>query len=191
MAGKKKILIIVAVLAIGSIGILSFFKFRNALGDFYLLYMYNRYPLKYDYEIVYNSGQYNLDPSLVSAVIYEESRFDPHAVSDRDAIGLMQILPDTASYISSKIQDSSLDSKLSGMLQFPETNIRYGCFYLSYLFDKYENWDYVLAAYNAGEGNVDNWVKEGDFEVKFEETKNFVERVNKSQDIYKKLYFGG
>jgi soluble lytic murein transglycosylase-like protein len=57
------------------------------------------------------------------------------------------------------------------------------------LFKKYQDWDKVLAAYNAGEGNVDQWMAENDYKVKFEETKNFVERVKKSQVIYHNLYF--
>jgi soluble lytic murein transglycosylase len=149
-------------------------------------YLHFKYPLRYQEQIVKYSDEFGIEPSLVSAVIYEESRFNPYSSSQQGAIGLMQLIPDTAEYISKKLKDKSFNPyKIADIDQ----NIRYGTYYLKYLSDRYQDLDKTLAAYNAGEGNVDRWIKEGDYQVKFEETRNFVERVKKSRSIYENLYF--
>jgi soluble lytic murein transglycosylase len=150
------------------------------------IYIKYKYPLRYSEQITQYSEDFSLEPSLVSAVIYEESRFRVGSASGKGAVGLMQLLPDTADYIAGKIEGQRFDSRGLGD---PEKNIKYGCFYLAYLNKKYSDLDKVLAAYNAGEGNVDQWIAEGDYEVKFEETSNFVERVKKTREVYKRLYF--
>lgn len=160
--------------------------FSSVTKRVYTYYMHLKYPLAYEGQIDKYSQEFGLDPSLVSAVIYEESRFNPYSGSSRGAIGLMQLLPDTAEYISVKLKDKAFNPyKISDVDQ----NIRYGSYYLKYLNDKYRDTDKVLAAYNAGEGNVDRWISEGDYQVKFAETRNFVERVEKSKLIYQNLYF--
>jgi soluble lytic murein transglycosylase len=152
----------------------------------YTFYFESKYPLNYRETIEKYSNQFQIESSFTSAVIYEESRFRPNSSSEKGAIGLMQLLPETANYIAKKTDDTSF--KIEDLIQ-AEKNIQYGCYYLNYLFVKYQDWDKVLAAYNAGEGNVDQWLNEGDYQIKFNETRNFVERVKNSQEIYKKLYF--
>jgi soluble lytic murein transglycosylase len=149
-------------------------------------YLHLRYPLKYQEQINKYSQEFGVEDSLVASVIYEESRFNPNSSSGKGAVGLMQLVPETAQYISKKLKDKNYDSE---KIADVDQNIRYGSYYLKYLDDKYKDLDRVLAAYNAGEGNVDRWISEGDYQIKFEETKNFVDRVKKSKSIYEKLYF--
>ncbi len=182
---RKQILYLAVLLVVCAIGILSLINLRYAVSNLYTYYLQKHYPLKYSEQIISYSGQFNLDPSLVSAVIYEESRFNPDAVSEKGARGLMQIMPETEWFIYSKIDPPTRSSMMADI----NDQIRYGSYYLSYLFDKYDNWEYALAAYNAGGGNVDEWLKEGDFDIKFAETKSFVKKVKDSEKMYKRLYF--
>ncbi len=179
---RKVFFIILSFLIVLGIGAISSFAFF----DIYDFYLRNRYPLAYEDYINKYSAEFSLDPALIGSVIYEESRFRSGSISEKGAMGLMQILPETAVYIAEKTHDLYFDTK---NLNNEETNIKYGCYYLSYLFHKYDDLDKVLAAYNAGEGNVDKWIEEGKFEIKFTETSNFVERVIRSKAIYEKLYF--
>ena len=182
---KKQIIYLAALLVICAIGVLSLINLRVAVGNIYTYYLQKHYPLKYSEHVVGYSNQFDLNPSLVSAVIYEESRFDPEAISDKGARGLMQIMPETERFISQRVDPPTRSAMMAGT----EDQVRYGCYYLSYLFNKYNNWDYALAAYNAGEGNVDERRKEEDFNIKFAETKSFVDKVKNSQGMYEKLYF--
>lgn len=83
------------------------------------------------------------------------------------------------------------------MLYDPATNIKYGTYYLSYLYLRYNSWDEVFAAYNAGHGNVDEWLEDEQYtnkdgklsHIPFEETKNYVKKVNNAIDVYKRLYY--
>jgi len=183
---KKTILSIIALVFMLALGVFSFYGSISGVKGLYKVYLQYKYPLKFNEEVLKHSTEFGLEPELVSAVIYEESRFRPDSSSEKGAKGLMQLLPDTAEYIAKNIGDSDYnDNEISDT----DTNIRYGCYYLSYLYKKYGDWSKALAAYNAGEGNVDLWLKEGDYQVKFEETKNFVDRVNLSKSMYKKIYF--
>lgn len=185
MIKKISIALILLILAILTF---SFYYALLAFGarTVYSYYLHSKYPLKYEEQINKYSNEFGVDRSLVSAVIYEESRFNPYSNSGKGAVGLMQLIPQTAEYISYKLKDKNFSAdKIADVDQ----NIRYGTYYLKYLNDKYHDVDKVLAAYNAGEGNVDKWIAEGDYQVKFEETANFVERVKKSESIYEKLYF--
>ncbi|HEY2572015.1 MAG TPA: lytic transglycosylase domain-containing protein [Solirubrobacteraceae bacterium] len=134
-----------------------------------------------------------LDPALIAAVIYAESKFAPRA-SSAGAQGLMQILPETAYYIA----------HLSGGSQFtasdlatPSINVAYGSYYLRYLLDHYENNEMLaVAAYNGGLANVDRWVARarangGDLTVSaipFSETRAYVQRVLGAQQEYRATY---
>ena len=183
---KKNIFFIIAVVLVLSLGILSFYGSIKGVASLHTLYLEYKYPLKYNEELLKYSAEFSLDADMVSAVIYEESRFRPDSSSNKGAVGLMQLLPNTAEYIAGKIKGQRFDSR---KLNDPEKNIKYGCYYLSYLFKKYGDWDKTLAAYNAGEGNVDRWLAEGDYQVKFEETRNFVDRVKSSREMYKNYIF--
>ena len=101
-----------------------------------------------------HAKNYRLDPALLAAVIYQESKFDAQARSDRGAIGLMQLLPDTAKGIAERTGGSRF--RVDDLYD-PEINVRYGAWYLRHLLDKYGSERIALAAYNAGQANVDGW----------------------------------
>ena len=144
------------------------------------------HPLEYETEIRASAAEFGVEPSLVAAVIKAESRFDPEATSSRGAYGLMQLLPETARFVSER-------TGISGDFRDPETNIRIGTRYLSYLQSRYEgDQRLALAAYNSGEGRVDRWLSRGDFDVSrdipFAETHDYVRNVTESQKVYEDLY---
>ncbi len=144
------------------------------------------HPLEYEAEIRASAGKFGVEPSLVAAVIKAESRFDPEATSSRGAYGLMQLLPETARFVSER-------TGISGDYRDPETNIRIGTRYLSYLQSRYDgDQRLALAAYNSGEGRVDRWLSRGDFDVSrdipFAETRDYVRNVTESQRVYEDLY---
>jgi soluble lytic murein transglycosylase len=122
----------------------------------------------------------------VAGVVYTESRFDPEAVSHREAYGLMQLLPQTSEFISSR-------SGINGDYRNPRVNLRMGAWYLSYLEGRYGgNERLMLAAYNSGEGQVDAWLSEEGFDIEtdipFEETRHYVESVLDAREVYIELY---
>lgn len=150
------------------------------------------YPLRYEEHIEKYSDDYNLDKYLVMAIIKAESNFIPDAHSGV-ARGLMQITDETALWIAKK---NNMDFDLED-IENPEINIKMGCFYLDYLLDYYDNnQTLALAAYNAGMGNVDKWLKNPDYSksgsdldnIPFSETKDYIEKINKAINIYKKYY---
>ena len=147
-------------------------------------YVRLRYPLRYQAIVRGHARNYRLDPALLAAVIYQESKFRAHARSSSGAIGLMQLLPDTAKGIAlhtggTKFRVSDLDD--------PEINVRYGSWYLRHLLDKYGDERTALAAYNAGQENVDRWRAEGSG-IAFGETRHYVKRVEQLKSLYRKGY---
>lgn len=152
------------------------------------------YPLYYKEDIAKYAEEYKLPAPLVAAVIKTESNFNVFAESGKGAKGLMQITPTTGSWIANKLD---VENYNENMLFDPETNIRFGCWYIRYLFDYYNNNQTLgLAAYNGGSGNVNRWLDNQELSrdgrnldaIPFKETRNFVKRVNKNFNIYKKLY---
>lgn len=144
------------------------------------------YPLYGEAEgiIKENAHKYSVEASLVAAIIYEESKFDPDVVSKEDAIGLMQILPDTANLIAKELGVTNL--KRDELFE-PAVNVRFGTYYFKSLVDRYDgDIDLALSAYNAGHGKVDKVGK--DISKLPEETQEFVERVKKTNEVYKYLY---
>ncbi|HEY7002680.1 MAG TPA: lytic transglycosylase domain-containing protein [Gaiellaceae bacterium] len=147
-------------------------------------YVRLRYPLDYETIVRGHAKNYDLDPALLAAVIYRESKFDARAQSDSGAIGLMQLLPDTAKGIALHTGGSRFEVS---DLWDPEINVRYGAFYLRRLLNKYGNVKLALAAYNAGQANVDEWVADGQG-IEFSETRQYVDEVLSARDIYAKTY---
>ena len=143
-----------------------------------------RYPLEYEHIVRGHAQNYELDPALLAAVIYRESKFDADARSPSGAIGLMQLLPDTAKGIAVHTGGSRFRV---GDLYDPEINVRYGSFYLRRLIVKYGNERSALAAYNAGQSNVDRWQEEG-VGIQFSETRRYVDRVQELKQIYAEVY---
>ena len=143
-----------------------------------------RYPLRYEQIVRGHADNYRLEPQLVAAVIYQESKFDADAVSSSGAVGLMQLLPATAQGIADRTGGTGWHER---DLVNPELNVRYGSWYLRHLLDKYGDEELALAAYNAGQANVDRWREQG-VGVQFEETRHYVERVQKLKGIYARAY---
>lgn len=142
------------------------------------------YPLKYGEIVRMHARNYRLDPALLAAVIYEESKFRPDVRSSSGAIGLMQLLPDTAKGIA--IHTGGSRFRVSD-LYTPELNIRYGAWYLRHLLEKYGDERTALAAYNAGQQNVDEWRSSGRG-IAFSETRQYVKRVEHLKTLYRRGY---
>ncbi|HEX4527122.1 MAG TPA: lytic transglycosylase domain-containing protein [Gaiellaceae bacterium] len=143
-----------------------------------------RYPLRYSEYVRVHAREHGLDPSLVAAVIYQESKFRSSAKSSSGAIGLMQITPATARGIAIRTHGSAFHTN---DLYNPEINIRYGAWYLENLFEKYGSEKLVLAAYNAGQGNVDKWRAHGQ-SIQFAETRAYVKRVEHLKAVYRQAW---
>jgi soluble lytic murein transglycosylase len=151
-------------------------------------------PLRHEDVIRQQAADKGLDASLIAGVIYAESRFRDQT-SHAGAKGLMQILPSTADYIAQKSGGTRFEQ---GDLATPQINIAYGSWYLRYLLQHYEGNELLaLAAYNAGEGKVDQWVHDAAakgerFEVAthipFPETREYVTRVLSVRDRYRREY---
>ncbi|MDF2750774.1 MAG: Lytic transglycosylase catalytic [Gaiellaceae bacterium] len=143
-----------------------------------------RYPLRYEEIVTGHARNYRLQPQLLAAVIYQESKFDPEARSSSGAVGLMQLLPETGQGIADRTGGSTWSP---ADLLNPELNIRYGSWYLRHLLDKYDDERLALAAYNAGQTNVDGWLDRG-VDIQFDETRHYVERVQELKGIYAEAY---
>jgi soluble lytic murein transglycosylase len=152
------------------------------------------YPLDYEQVVVGNARLYHLDPALVAAVVYEESQFDAHARSDAGAVGLMQLLPETARGIAIHTGGTKFDPATD--LLDPDLNVRYGCWYLRHLRQKYAEYpngpELALAAYNAGQANVDRWIAEttpgATIPIRFPSTRDYVADVEHLQSLYRRAY---
>jgi len=140
-----------------------------------------RYPLRYSEYVRVHARENRLDPALLAAVIYQESKFDAGAESKSGAIGLMQLTPATAHGIAVRTGGSRFRTE---DLLDPEINIRYGAWYLANLFQKYRDERLALAAYNAGQGNVDRWRADGG-DIEFAETRAYVKRVEHLKNVYR------
>jgi soluble lytic murein transglycosylase len=143
-----------------------------------------RYPLRYDAIVRGHARNYHLDPYLLAAVIYAESKFRADARSKSGAIGLMQLEPVTAEGIAIRTGGSAF--RVSDLYD-PEINVRYGAWYLRHLLDKYGDEQLALAAYNAGQSNVDRWLRQGKG-VAFAETRDYVRRVEDLKGVYRDAY---
>lgn len=152
-----------------------------------------RYPLEYQKDIQASADKYDIDPYLVAATIETESGFDPEAVSQVGAKGLMQIMPETGAWIAEKMGKTDYTD---AMLLDPSTNIEIGCWYLRFLHDRFDTPDLVAAAYNAGHGRVMSWLEDASVSedgenltnIPFEETKNYVGRIEDAIQKYRKYY---
>ena len=179
----KKIIILVIIGIV-----LSILKFsniqKNILREIYIK-EYEDYVEKY-------SKDYEVDASLIYAIIKSESNFKEEAVSNKDAKGLMQLMYPTAVDVA-KILKIEIDEEK--VLQ-PEYNIMLGTKYISMLIAKYQNIALALAAYNAGSGNVDKWISEKTIDsngenienIPYKETNNYVRKILRDYKIYTEIY---
>lgn len=139
------------------------------------------FDLQYDEHISTCCKQYQVDISFVYAIIKAESNFDDNALSDKGAVGLMQIMPSTATFVANQVGLQNFE------LTNPKDNITLGVAYLSYLGKKFDNQKDVICAYNAGENKVKEWLKT-DGKIPYPETKTYLKRVTLNQKIYNALY---
>jgi soluble lytic murein transglycosylase len=147
-------------------------------------YLRARYPLEYEHIIRGHATNHGLDPALLAAVVYVESKFDPNASSEAGAVGLMQLLPETARGIALRTGGTRF---VVADLRDPEINVRYGSWYLDHLRRRYGAMRMVLAAYHAGQGNVDRWRQTG-VGIEFPETRAYVEEVVRMRNVYADAY---
>lgn len=173
---KRTLKFLIASAVTVSLLLIFYFFFPNVWGE-------ALYPLDYKDSIKIYSQARNLRPNFVAAIIYSESRFHKDSVSGAGAVGLMQLMPGTAAGIAVEIGEPM------GNLHDPDTNIKYGTWYLRGLMDKYNNnTDLVCAAYNAGSGRADQFKDYGTalpYETVF-----FIQKVKGAEEMYDKIYDG-
>lgn len=172
-----------------------------AIGIFFAIvygliaYQTSRTQISYQDQIYEYSEKYNVDPLLTASIIKAESDFDNNAQSHQGAHGLMQLLEDTAKHSADVVGIDYYPEKLNDV----DYNLDLGVGYFDYLYRYYNNKDLALAAYNGGVGNVDTWLKEGTLDkdnpdslnIPFEETRQYVTKVNANYEVMKKFYKDG
>ncbi len=181
----KKILKFVFIIIIITIICFGIFQSKNII-------LKNIYKIKYIELVEEYSKEYDVDKYLILACIKAESNFKEDAISKKGAKGLMQLMDSTAEELAKSI---GIELNENDIFK-PEININLGTKYISSLLKKYENIELALAAYNAGKGKVDNWIKDGtlkedgsDIEnIPYKETKNYVRKILNDYEIYKKIY---
>ena len=177
--GRVFIIILIMALVLGAIA--------NAIIDTIYRWVF---PEKYHSIVTKYAKQYSVPEELVFAIIKVESNFDPSVVSSAGAMGLMQMLPSTYEWLTTKLGDNYSKDDLYD----PETNIRYGTYYLQYLYSRFGTWEKAIIAYNWGEGNFSEFLNnegytEGDYDsIPVTETKNYVKKVMHHWKKYKELY---
>ena len=151
------------------------------------------YPYDYRSRIETSAAHYHVDPYLVAAVIKHESKFRPNAKSTGGALGMMQLMPQTAEWIARQMDEPFTEDYLYD----PALNIRYGVWYLAELEREFGGNDILaLAAYNAGRGNVREWMERWHWTDQFDEieaipypeTRLYVRRVLEDRAHYQRLY---
>lgn len=154
------------------------------------------YPKTYKEVVSLYEEKYDVEENLIFAVIKAESNFDKDAISNRNAVGLMQLMEETAKDVARKngieIDFDNTKEELCDVYK----NIEIGTCYLSTLLQKYQNKEVALAAYNAGTGTVDGWIEKGiikkdgtDIEnIPYKETNNYVRKILRDYKIYEDLY---
>lgn len=160
-----------------------------------IAYQTSRSKINYQEEIYEYSEKYNVDPLLTASIIKVESDYNKDAKSNQGAQGLMQLLDETASHAADLTNKEFYPDKLSDV----EYNLDLGIAYYDYLYRYYNNRDLALAAYNGGVGNVDKWIDEGLIDpadpntqnIPFEETRQYVTKIDANYDVYKKFYKNG
>ncbi|MEI7024818.1 lytic transglycosylase domain-containing protein [Paenibacillus sp. y28] len=173
------------LLVVGFIGVL--FLQSDWLGK-------RMYPVQYPEDIKRLADKYKQDPYLIAAIIRTESNFDPGVESHKGAFGAMQLMPDTAEWI---VETGNFPKDMLSSLDQAEVNVELGSWYLRWLHDQFGgNVTAVVAAYNAGPGNVKRWMQDGRWngqpetvnDIPFGETRHYVQKVTYFYKKYKKLY---
>lgn len=157
------------------------------VGFVFIFYLF-LYPLKHKGTIIKYSNETHIPAYVIASVINTESSFNRKAVSDRGAVGLMQILPSTAEWVCDKIGEEYDYNKLF----IADFNIKVGSHYLAYLINKFNNLSTAIVAYNAGEGTVGKWLKISEYSnngvsleiIPYKESKDYLNKVICALDVY-------
>ena len=179
---RKAVILFAVVLACALLAVLLFKPIQRQI-----------YPKRYETIVSNAAEEYDLPPSLIYAIIYTESKFDRYAVSSADAYGLMQITEDTYQWVC---QRTGQDFYEVESLYDPYTNVSCGVALISLLYERFENTETMLAAYNAGQGKVSEWLQNPSYSndgvtlthIPYEETEDYVRRVINTQAKYQQLY---
>ena len=185
MKNKKIFIIIIAILII----VVFLGIFKNKILKII-------YPKTYKEIVSVYSEKYNVEENLVFALIKAESNFNSEAVSHRDAIGVMQIMEETAKDVANKNSIKIENENIKQELLKIDNNINIGTKYLSTLLEKYKNKEIAVAAYTAGIGTVDGWIQKeiiksdgSDIEnIPYKETNNYVRKILRNYKLYEELY---
>lgn len=149
------------------------------------------FPKEYRDIVMAYSKEYAVPTELIFAIIKVESNFDKNAKSHAGAIGLMQMIPSTYEWLS---KSHFGELTITDMLYDPQINIKYGTYYLRYLYTRFGSWEKAIIAYNWGEGNFeefieDNGYTEGDYNsIPVTETRNYIKKVMRYWEKYNELY---
>lgn len=178
---KKALPVILAVIVVVTFALALYFTFVK-----------QSYPVKYREEIEYWANEYNVPRELVFAMIKNETKFDPNARSRAGAIGLMQLIPKTADEVAEKLKISEYDLYDAG------TNIRFGTYYIAYLYRVTGSWENAVAAYNCGISRVMSWLADERYspdgatlaEIPVSETRAYVKNVMRDAEKYKEILNG-
>ena len=187
--GRALAWVLIIVLAIGVAGWFVYGWYQKDL----LRKTLEAYPLAYRELIQRYAAEEGLEPAYIAAIIMSESSFRAEITSGANAQGLMQIKPDTAEWIAGKFNETYTE----GCLYNPETNIKYGCWYMGWLIDRYGGDKACASAgYHSGQGTVDGWLKDPAYSadgrtltvIPGENAKKYVERVLERYEKYKEIY---
>jgi soluble lytic murein transglycosylase len=193
----RRLVIVVVLLAVAAAAVAGIAHWAGPLfagGGGPSWYTQTVYPLKHAGAIRAGAARYDLDPALVAAVVYAESKFDEHARSSAGAVGLMQILPDTADQIA---DESGGVTFTAADLEDPRINVRYGSYYLRQALDAFDGDEVAaIASYNAGMGVVGEWVAQAHADrhdlrlrdIPYPETRAYVEKVLEARRVYREEY---
>ena len=184
----KNVSNIVTVIYIAIICCLAFFAYNH----FVARYENAAYPRHYEEEVSRAAVEHSVPEYIIYAVIRTESSFKQDVVSSKNAVGLMQITPDTFNWLLSKTGEKLT----SEALYDPYVNISYGTLFLSMLYEKFGNWETAYAGYNVGMNRVEKWLLDPELsdgkkliDIPFKETREYVKRVSAAAEIYKRLYY--
>ena len=141
------------------------------------------HPRAYSEHVEKYCSEYSVPEYVAYSVIKVESDFEADAVSDKGACGLMQLMPETYSWLADELGEEV------GDIFNEEINVKYGIYYLSILYKRYGDWTVALCAYNAGMGNVDKWLEAEEFVIRFPETQLYVKKLEVVIERYQRLYY--
>ena len=187
---RKRAVNLLAVIAFAIVLSVSAFLLRGAWRQL----EYSQYPLKFSEYVERESAAFELDPYLVYAVVKAESGFDENAGSSAGACGLMQLMPQSFAWMQTKLGEEGLYTEED--VFDPAVNIRYGCALLRLLINLYGCEETALCAYNAGMGNVSDWLEDSELSsdgvhllsIPYPETRAYIQRIEKYRAKYIELY---